>query len=313
MKVSVTVPVRDEEAALGCLIDSLLAQTRVPDEIVLADGGSTDGTVVLARAYEGRGVRLLEIGPAFPGRGRNRAIEAARHEWVALIDAGCVADPRWLESLLKSLSESGERVRAVFGCYEPRIRTEWDVAQALALVPPADPASGCRTPSTASALLHRSAWQQVGGFPEDLRAAEDLVFFERLAAARVPSTWCPEAVVLWSLAPTPGAVFRRLRVYSAHHLAAGLSGTWHLRVMLMDVAALVLTLACFFWPPAALLLVAGVVARVARTIRRGRSNVPAASALRPDRLVRVAALLLLADLAAGAGLLDRLRGRVPGP
>jgi len=117
MKVSVVVPVRDEERSLGALLDSLLAQTTPPDEIVLADGGSTDATVALARTYADRGVRLLEIGPAYPGQGRNAAIREARNDWVALVDGGCVADPAWLENLLSSRealpAEAGVVVRVL--------------------------------------------------------------------------------------------------------------------------------------------------------------------------------------------------------
>src|SRR5262245_46700335 len=94
--ITVTVPVRDEEHSLDALLESLLAQSYPASEIVLADGGSTDRTAEIAAAYASRGVRLLTIGPAYPGRGRNAAIRAARTDWVALVDAGCSAAPTWL-------------------------------------------------------------------------------------------------------------------------------------------------------------------------------------------------------------------------
>src|SRR5687767_14176376 len=60
-RVSVAVPVRNEERTLAALLDALLQQTRPPDEIVVADAGSVDGSVGVARGYETRGVRVLEI------------------------------------------------------------------------------------------------------------------------------------------------------------------------------------------------------------------------------------------------------------
>lgn len=311
MRVSVAVPARNEERALGFLLDSLLAQTVPPDEIVLADGGSTDATVAVAGRYGGRGVRVLEIGPAYPGRGRNEAIRAARNEWVALVDAGCVAEPGWLENLLASRDRLGSSVGVVFGDYKPDLATEWDVAQALAFVSPPDPSTGLRPPSIASSLIHRDVWEQVGGFPEHLRAAEDLLFIQRLEAARVPIARSPGAVVRWRLAPGPAAVFRRFRLYSAHHLAAGLFGSWHARVMAMDGAALLLGTVGVVWSPSLLALAVGAIARIARSASRRRGNIGDRMPFRPDRLFRVALLLLLADVATWVGVLDYALGREP--
>lgn len=304
--MSVCVPVRDEEHTLAALLDSLLSQSYPPREIVVADGGSNDGTVALAQSYAHRGVRVLELGPALPGRGRNAAIEAARHNWVALIDAGCTADPNWLDRLLNGLALAGGTAGVVFGNYRPRIRTKWDEAQALTIVPPQNPATGCRPPSIASSLVHRSAWRAAGGFREDLRAAEDLLFFDRLAAAGVPTVRSPDAYVEWSLPEGPVRFFQRLRLYSRHHLASGLYRTWHLRVMLMDALAAALGVAAPAWPPAVLALVGLGAARLHRTVTLRRGNVDSGSPFRPARLARVAALICLADLATWAGAVDHL-------
>jgi glycosyltransferase involved in cell wall biosynthesis len=311
VKVSVIVPVRNEERTLAELLDSLLAQTVTPDEIVLADGGSTDGTVALARSYADRRVRLVEIGPAYPGRGRNAAIRAARNDWLALIDGGCVAEPGWLENLLARRDALGQKPGVVFGECRPHVADEWDVAQALAFVGPADPRTGQRPPFVASSLLHRSVWERVGGFPEHLRAAEDLLFMKRLDELCVPWVRSPRAAVRWRLPPGPKGAWRRFRLYSAHHLAAGLYRTWHLRVMSMDLAALGLLGVAVVWPPSMVLLVAGGTARLLRTVQRRRLNIPDGHAFRPDRLCRVALLLLLADAAAWVGAVDYVLGREP--
>lgn len=307
MKVSVVVPVRNEEKSLPVLLESLLEQDHPPDEIVVADGGSEDETVVVARRYADGGVRVLEIGPAYPGRGRNEAIKSAENEWIALIDAGCIPDKMWLSKLLEPLRD--ERVRVVFGQFAPRIESEWDVAQALSFVGPIDPDSKCRHWSIASSLVHRSAWEKVGGFPEDLRASEDLVFFERIRAARIPTARSAEAVVRWSLASSPGAVFRRFRLYSAHHMASGLWRTWHVRVFLMNLVGAVLAAASLIWHPAVALLLGAFFGRVLRSIYMRRGNIMDGSAFRLDRVARVAMLLLLADLAAWMGACDLLLKR----
>lgn len=304
-------PLRNEEHTLAALLDSLLAQTEAPDEIVLADGGSTDSTVALARSYADRGVRLIEIGPAYPGRGRNEAIRAARNDWVALIDGGCEADPSWLENLVTSRAALGPEPGVVFGECRPRLASEWDIAQALAYIGPPDPLTGVHPRVIPSSLLHRAVWQRVGGFPEDLRAAEDLLFMNRLDEWRIPTTRSPKAVVLWRLAQGPAGVWKRFRLYSAHHLAAGLFRTWHLRVMSMSLVALGLLGAAAVSPAAIPLLGLAVVARLLLTVAGRRRNVPTRQAFRPDRLLRVAFLLLLADAAMWMGAVDRFVGREP--
>jgi len=98
MKVSVVVPVRDEEDSIRELLDSLLAQTRPPDEIVIADGGAVDATPQIIEEYirKGAPVRLIRAGAALPGRGRNLAAAHASCEWLAFTDAGIRVANNWL-------------------------------------------------------------------------------------------------------------------------------------------------------------------------------------------------------------------------
>jgi glycosyltransferase involved in cell wall biosynthesis len=304
IEVSVVVPARNEEATLSALLDSLVRQTCPADEIVVVDGGSTDATAAVAAEYADHGVVVLRIGPAYPGRGRNEGAAAARCGWIAFIDAGCRADPGWLEALVDELRTDRARPDAVFGSVRAELNTEWECAQVLTYVPPVDPQTGCRPPFIASSLINRSAFEAAGRFPEDLRAAEDLVFFERLARAGVRSVRAPRAVVTWQLPPGPGMVFRRFRLYSAHHLAAGLSRTWHLRVVLMDLTGLALLVGALFTPVALLAFAGAVLVRAAKAVWVRRANISPRFAFRPDRLFRVLLLVFLCDLALWAGLLD---------
>lgn len=308
--VSVAIPTRDEAASIAALLDSLLSQTRSPDEIVVCDAGSRDGTQEIVETYSDRGVRLVAVGPAYPGRARNLAVAAARHPWIAFIDGGCRAAPDWLEELLvaRDAAAGGD---VVYGDYDPVIRGEWDVAQTLAIVSPRNSTTGCRPPFIASSLVRRETFLRVGGFSEPLRAAEDLLFFEALVRAGARIVHAPRARIRWTLARSPPAVFRRLRLYSAHHVAAGMARTWHYRVLAMDTAGIALLLAGLAWSPAWGLLAAGAAARVGRTVRSRRPSAPPeARALTVGRLLRAGVLLAVADAACVLGYVDFLRGRV---
>ena len=71
MKISVIIPVRNEEASIRDLIEGLLNQTLKPAEIVITDGGSTDRTAEIISEYvESVGIRLIREREALPGRGR---------------------------------------------------------------------------------------------------------------------------------------------------------------------------------------------------------------------------------------------------
>ena len=80
MKISVVIPVRDEERSIRPLLDNLLAQTQRPDEIVITDGGSTDATrdIIFEYIQTGAPIKLIEVDHALPGRGRNLAVHLVR-------------------------------------------------------------------------------------------------------------------------------------------------------------------------------------------------------------------------------------------
>ena len=73
-------------------IDSVLHQTRPPDEVVVVDDGSTDDTAAIVARYRSRGVRYIYQQNAGAGSARNRGIQATSGELVAFLDA----DDRWL-------------------------------------------------------------------------------------------------------------------------------------------------------------------------------------------------------------------------
>src|SRR5436190_16098535 len=102
MRVSLVVPLRNEESTLPALIASIEGQTRPHDEVILVDGGSTDRTVAVAQELTRQAARyrILSAGQATPGRGRNVGIAAVQYDWIALTDAGIRLEPTWLAELI---------------------------------------------------------------------------------------------------------------------------------------------------------------------------------------------------------------------
>ena len=100
--VSVVIPTYNRGAKVEATLDSALAQTRAPLEIIVVDDGSTDGTAQWIRARYGERVRVIEQANSGVARARNRGWRAARGEWIAFLDHDDVWHPTKLEHLLNA-------------------------------------------------------------------------------------------------------------------------------------------------------------------------------------------------------------------
>jgi glycosyltransferase involved in cell wall biosynthesis len=120
--VSVIIPVYQGERYLGEALESVLAQTRAPEEVIVIDDGSTDGTAVVAASFGSR-VTLVRQ----PNRGtavaRNVGIDRATRPFVAFLDADDVATPERLERQLELLDRDSPP-DLVFGRMEQFISPE---------------------------------------------------------------------------------------------------------------------------------------------------------------------------------------------
>ena len=177
-RVSLIFTVRNEEAALPALLTSLAAQERPPDEVVIADGGSTDGTVPLLRAFAAarRHVSLLELPDANIAEGRNAAIRAATGDIIAVTDAGVSLPRYWLAELARPLENCPE-VDMVGGYSRPDPRTRFEELLAAATLPlVSEVREESYLASSRSVAFRRELWEKAGGYPEWLDYCEDVVF-----------------------------------------------------------------------------------------------------------------------------------------
>src|SRR5213080_4527730 len=96
--LTVVIPTLIEEGQIASALESL----RWADEVVVADGGSSDRTVELAR---GGGAAVIEVRGKSIGAQRNAAIAQARNEWVLALDA----DERVTDALRRSWDACSRR------------------------------------------------------------------------------------------------------------------------------------------------------------------------------------------------------------
>lgn len=230
-KISLVIPVKDEAESIEALIVGIENQTRLPDEVIFVDGGSTDRTVEIVKrtASQNSVFKLIEIERATPGKGRNIGIEATQNDWIALTDGGMRLEPDWLEQLEMAGGADLEGVDIVYGNYAPDIRTFFDRCAEFAYVPAKRPDRILRK-ATPSSLMKKAVWSKVGGFP-DLRAAEDLMFMEAAEAAGFRHLEAPRAMIHWRLTQGVVNTFKKFVTYSKNNVWAGRQWDWHYGVL----------------------------------------------------------------------------------
>jgi glycosyltransferase involved in cell wall biosynthesis len=310
LKVSLVVTVRNGAKHIEEFLGSVAAQTRAPDEFVIVDGGSTDGTLDLLERAEN--VTLIQDPGANIARGRNVAIAAAAHDVLAVTDADCVLRPDWLEKLLRPIQDGAD---ISMGFYLPI--TDGFFQECMAAVNLAtDPTEvdGNRfMPSARSIAYRRSAIEAAGGYPEWLAIGEDMWVNHRWRQIGLDMRFAPEAVVNWRLRTGLGATWTQYFAYARGDAQAGMYPERHAARFAAYTGLMVAAGSRKRLPKIAALLGAlayarGPLARTARIFKDPRERALAAAA--------VPALMAWIDTAKMAGytvgLVDRARGEHAG-
>lgn len=197
-QIGLIVTVLNEEESLQSLLESLERQTRLPDEIVIVDGGSTDLTQnILARWQAPCPYRWI-VKQGNRSIGRNEAIAQLKSEYVAITDAGCIPEPDWLEKISVPLFNGTADV--VAGYYKPNALSAFQFAAAAYMLVLPKKITPLQTflPATRSMALTVEAWEKAGRFHEKLSDNEDYAFANALQKSGARMSFVSDAVVLWS-------------------------------------------------------------------------------------------------------------------
>ena len=179
--VSAVIPVYNAEGFLARALESVLAQTRAVDEIIVVDDASTDGSPEVARRFGARVCRLPTN--AGSSAARNEGLRAARGDVIAWLDADDFWEPRHCEVVVGLLEEFPAACLAFSGiAFRGDRQGEW-----LSPLPEREPADafwqslGSVIVPQMSVVTRRAPLLEVGGYDPSLRFAEDYDLFLRLA------------------------------------------------------------------------------------------------------------------------------------
>lgn len=112
--VAVIVPTYNRAASLGAALESILAQSEPPEEVIVVDDGSTDGTGKVLAAYSDR-VRVIIQNNSGAASARNRGVHAAQSDWITFLDSDDLWRPDRMQLLRKDLAEADAGVVAHVG------------------------------------------------------------------------------------------------------------------------------------------------------------------------------------------------------
>jgi succinoglycan biosynthesis protein ExoA len=222
------MPVRNEEGSVIETLESVINQERSPNEIVIADGCSTDRTVELIRSFNSRGIpiRIVSNAKIFPGAGRNAAISDAKHDLIAATDFGVVLDSRWLAEIVSPLEEDPS-VDVVAGLVHPKVTNKFEsyVASVLHTLNSRNPddfspeeiqrllAQHPPVPGGNSVAFRKHIWKKAGGYPDWLRTSEDKLFAKKVYRLGGKITVSLKAVVYYDPRDRLWNVFRQFYGY----------------------------------------------------------------------------------------------------
>jgi glycosyltransferase involved in cell wall biosynthesis len=310
VSISVIATVLNEGVAIERLLKSLAAQTRRPDEVVIVDGGSTDGTFDILKEWaeaERLPLRVLRLPGANISAGRNTAIGAATGSVIATTDAGVLLEDTWLETLVAPFdNQDVDRfVAAVAGWFVADPQNVFEAAMGATVLPHVREIDARNFfPSSRSVAFRKAAWETAGGYPEWLDYCEDLLFDFRLRDLYGPFAFAPQAVVHFRPRGSLRAFFKQ---YYRYARGDGKADLWRKRHAIRYLTYLVagpslVLLALLQSPWWWLALLAGLAAYTATPYRRLWPMLAPFGLLdRLKALLLVPVIRMLGDLAKMSG------------
>jgi glycosyltransferase involved in cell wall biosynthesis len=188
MKISIICTVRNEEKSIKFFLDSIIHQTKKPNEFIVVDGGSEDKTYSILKKYSKKykWVKIFKLKGANIAKGRNYAIKKSKNEIIIGADAGTKYKKDWLDELIRGFN--GE---VGFGQTLPLIKSNFQKILSKKLKQ--------RFGSSRNIIFNKKIWRKVGRYPEDLDMAEDTVFNERIKKAGFKIKFIPKAIGYWTM------------------------------------------------------------------------------------------------------------------
>lgn len=111
-KISVILPVFNEEMLIERCIDSILKQTYKNFELIIVNDGSTDGTLEKIKKYNDNRIKIYSQKKQGAGQARNKGLEEATGDFICFVDSDDTINKNFLEIMSKLLKEKQAQIVA---------------------------------------------------------------------------------------------------------------------------------------------------------------------------------------------------------
>lgn len=223
MKVSLCCTVKNEEESIQIFLRSIMEQTRLPDEIVIVDGGSNDKTIYFIKSFQKNYplIKLIIKEGVNIAEGRNISIKNSRYDFIVTADAGVVYDREWFN---KIISKFDNEIDFVSGFYKPYGKNLFEESVGYLLYPPEEIIQWDKfVPSARSSAFKKSVWVNLNGYCEDLPLGigEDTLFCLMAFENKYRFAYAKDAICYWRPRGNFKSLFRQYYLYSKGAAAGG--------------------------------------------------------------------------------------------
>lgn len=201
MNFSLVVTCFNEMKSLPRWYENIMAQTRPPDEIVIVDSESKDGTTEFLRDWEKKDSRVrVIVQKCKPARGHNIGNDAAKYENIVSTDMGVRLNKCWFEEIVRPF-EKDQSVEVVAG----NTQIDKETVRSAAARAEYYIEDGGESkfgpgfvPGNRSMAYTKKVWRELGGLPEDLTFyADDSVFGRQIVEGGYKMAFAPKAMTYW--------------------------------------------------------------------------------------------------------------------
>lgn len=218
--VTIVIPCRNEAESIAACLDSVSNQTVTDTEILVVDGGSTDGTREIVKDLAGRDdrIKLLDNPRGIVPSALNVALDEAKGHWLVRVDAHCTISEDYVQRLV-ALLETG--VGGAGGRKQGVGKTITGKAIALAMSSKAGVGGSAYHHARTVQLVDHIPFgaypvelaRGIGGWDENLSVNQDFEFDQRIRAEGHDLILDPSIVIDWENRQTFEALARQYRRY----------------------------------------------------------------------------------------------------
>lgn len=263
-RITLVLPVRNEAESVEETLGSLIAGTRLPDEIIIADGRSTDATVAEIKNFAARHpdvtIKVVDNEKLWAGSARNRAVENSTGDIILMADFGNRFRADWVEAMSQPFLDDPD-AEVVCGLFQPKV--ESDFQHCVAVVHMLDdymlhlvPREVLPTllpevvvPVGMAVGVTREAWDKIGGFPEWLFKGQDKLFGRKAWAKGLKIVVAWDALVDHHVRSSPGELFVHQYRYGRGFGQQRLLSNMTRKLAMIYLAFAGLMVAGAFWAP----------------------------------------------------------------